>query len=452
MTSNTVLVMGHLHPDMDAIASALGYAWLLQQTGSDQYTAGRAGQVNTQTAFALQYFNVAEPALVTDVRARVGDMVENLPYLQPNNTLLDACQSIARTRRSAPLLDNARKPIGLITGSGLFATMADALSSTSVLALAREFDRPADVAADKSALTFSAEEFVRDVTPQVLRSEFDDFIVVDDDGNYQGLCRKSALLAPPRRRIIMVDHNEPSQAVPGLEEAEVVEVLDHHRLSSMPTAAPIRFRIEPVGSCSTLVAERGIELGLTFPAPLAGVLLCGILSDTLIFRSPTATPRDKVVARQLARMANLATAQTDDTAVDEAIAEIGGKLLAAGAGLGSRPAEEIVSTDIKSYEVNGANVSIAQVEVGNLSELPPRLSEIRAALTSMVEADKLKLAILMVTDVIRGNSRLVAAGQPRIIAALPYTRLADDTLDAPGVMSRKKQLVPTVLAVLSQTV
>jgi manganese-dependent inorganic pyrophosphatase len=151
-------------------------------------------------------------------------------------------------------------------------------------------------------------------------------------------------------------------------------------------------------------------------------------------------------------MANLATAQTNDAAVDEAIAELGNKLLAAGAGLGSRPAAELVSTDIKSYEVNGANVSIAQVEVGNLSELQPRLSEIRGALADMVEANKLKLAILMVTDVIRGNSRLIAAGQPRIIAALPYTRLDDDTLDAPGVMSRKKQLVPTVLAVLSQTV
>jgi manganese-dependent inorganic pyrophosphatase len=133
-----ILVIGHRNPDMDAIASAIGYAWLLGQSKSDKYVAGRVGQVNAQTAFALDYFKIAEPALVTDVRLRVSDLVEKMPSLKKGQTLLEACQSIARTRRAAPLLDENQKPIGLLTGAGLFATMADALSSTSVLALAKD--------------------------------------------------------------------------------------------------------------------------------------------------------------------------------------------------------------------------------------------------------------------------------------------------------------------------
>ncbi|MBI5931525.1 MAG: DHH family phosphoesterase [Chloroflexi bacterium] len=450
INADSVLVIGHRNPDMDSIAAAIGYAWLLEQSGSEKHIAGRVGQVNAQTTFALDYFKISAPTLVTDVRVRVSDLVEVLPFLQQDQTLLDACQSIANTRRSAPLLDVDRKPIGLISGAGLFATMADALSSTSVLALAKEFDRPAEAAVDTTSIILHGEEYIRDVIGHVLRSDPDEFLVVDDNGHYIGLCRKSYLLSPPRRRIIMVDHNELTQAVPGLDEAEVIEVLDHHRLNTVPTSVPIHFRIEPVGSCSTLVAERGVEQGINFPKGIAGLLLCGILSDTLTFRSPTVTARDRAAGLKLAVMAELASADAGETKIMQAIADLGQQLLSAGAGLETRPAEEIVNTDIKFYETGGLKVGIAQVEVANLSELTPRLNELRDTLQQLIESQKLALALLMVTDVVRGNSRLVAIGQHRVITMLPYARLEDDTLDAPGVMSRKKQLLPTVLAALSQ--
>ena len=451
-TAETTLVIGHRNPDMDAIASAIGYAWLLGNTGTEKYVAGRVGQVNAQTSFALEYFKVDAPVLVTDVRTRVTDLVETVPSLHRDQTLLEACQSIARTRRPAPLLDENQKPIGLISGAGLFATMANALSSTSVLALAKEFDRPAEAAVDTTSIILQSEEYIRDVISQVLRSDYDEFIVVDEAGHYVGLCRKSYLLSPPRRKIVMVDHNELAQAVPGLEEGEVVEVLDHHRLSSVPTAVPIRFHIEPVGSCSTLVAERAIEQRISFPEGIAGLLLSGILSDTLTFRSPTATDRDRNAAMKLAVMAKLSPASDSAEQIMRSIGEFGQQLLASGAGLGMRPVEEIVNTDVKYYEANGSKVGIAQVEVANLSELAPRLDALREALEEMTKTQKLTLALLMVTDVVLGNSRLVVVGQPRVIATLPYARLDDDTLDAPGIMSRKKQLLPTVLAALSQTV
>jgi manganese-dependent inorganic pyrophosphatase len=444
-----ILVIGHRNPDTDAIASAVGYAWVLNQNGVElRYIAGRAGKVNAQTTFALERFGIEAPPLVTDIWARVGDLAESLPSLRKGQTLLDACKTIAHTRRPAPLLGDNQKPIGLLTGSGLFANLAEALSSASVLALAREFDRPAETAIDPGSTVLNADDHVQDIIGQLLRTEQDDFVVVDEAGRYTGLCRKSALLAPPRRKVVMVDHNEPAQSVPGLEEAEIVEVLDHHRLGNMPTVMPIAFRVDPVGSCSTLVAERGIDAGEHFPMPVAGLLLCGILSDTLVFRSPTTTERDRNAALQLAGMAGLAG--TTDNEKMASIQELGQSLLASGTGLGSRPAEEVISSDLKFYEAGGLSVGIAQVEVAHFRELVPRLDDLRKALADLAESRRLALALLMVTDVVLGNSRLVAVGQARVIAALPYARLDDGVLDAPGVVSRKKQLLPAVLAVLSQ--
>ena len=449
---DSILVIGHRSPDTDAIASAVAYAWLLNQTSTEKYVPGRTGQLNAQTAFALERFEVESPALVTDVRPRVGDLTEILPSLRKGQTLLQACQSIAHTRRPAALLDEDRRPIGMLSGAGLFANLAEALSSTSVLALAKEFERPAESALDHSSTLLNANEFVRDVMPQVLRSEQDDFIVVDDDGRYVGLCRKSRLISPPARRVVLVDHNEAAQSVPGLEDAEIVEVIDHHRLSSIPTAVPIRFQIEPVGSCSTLIAERAVDLGKEFPASLAGLLLCGILSDTLIFRSPTATPRDKQAAMALAEAANLVPEHATVEQVEDAINALGEELLGAGAGLGTRPAEEIVNTDIKFYEEGNLRVGLAQTEVTNFSELNERLPDLVAELEKLCQGQKLAMAILMITDVVRGNSRLVAVGQQRQLNALPYTRISDNVLNAPGVMSRKKQLLPVVLSTLAESV
>jgi manganese-dependent inorganic pyrophosphatase len=444
----TILVIGHRNPDTDAIASAVGYAWVLNQRGAGEHVAGRAGEVNAQTIFALQRFGIEPPPLVADVWTRVADLAEALPSLHKGQTMLEACQSIARTRRPAPLLDDSQKPMGLLTGSGLFANLADALSSASVLALAKELDRPAETAIDPGSTVLHADDHIQDILSQVLRTEQDDFIVVDESGRYTGLCRKSALLAPPHRKVVMVDHNEPAQSVPGLEEAEIIEVLDHHRLGNMPTHVPIRFQVDPVGSCSTLVGERGIDGGYAFPTPMAGLLLCGILSDTLVFRSPTTTTRDQNAAVRLAAMAGLAQSGEEQTIAS--INELGEALLAAGTGLGARPAREVVNSDLKFYEAGGLNVGIAQVEVAHFRELVPRLPDLREALAELAESRNLALALLMVTDVVLGNSRLVAVGQTRLIAGLPYARLDDGTLDAPGVVSRKKQLLPAVLAVLSQ--
>lgn len=448
-TSDPILVIGHRNPDTDAIASAVGYAWVLSQTRPEPYSAGRCGQINTQTAFALSRFSVEAPPFVPDVRPRVGDVTEPIPTLNDTQSLLEACQLVARTKRPATIITAEGKPLGLLSGEELFASFADALSSTSILALAKEFERPAPSALDSTRLILKQDDYIQDILSPVLRDVADDYVVVDSTGRYAGLTRKSALLSPPRRRVILVDHNEPGQAVPGLDEAEVVEVLDHHRLSTVPTAVPIRFQIDPVGSTSTLVTEHGIDAGLTFPPGVAGLLLCGILSDTLAFRSPTTTDRERSAAVHLARACGLSTS-SQSSEVLAAVDAFGSELLSSGAGLGTRPVEEILNTDIKFYEAGGARLGIAQVEVTNYSEIANRLEDLREGLLALLEHEKLELALLMITDVVRGNSRLLVAGQPRFTSALHYSRLDKDMMDAPGVVSRKKQLLPAVLSALQQ--
>src|SRR5215831_14291321 len=158
MPELSTLVIGHRNPDTDAIASAVGYAWVLNQ-GSQQgaFMAGRTGKVNAQTAFALDYFKLEAPTLVADVWGRVGDLVESLPSLHKGQTLLEACQNIAKTRRPAPVLDEGSKPLGLLTGAGLFGNLAEALSAASVLALARELERPVESALDPGGSILNAE-------------------------------------------------------------------------------------------------------------------------------------------------------------------------------------------------------------------------------------------------------------------------------------------------------
>ena len=148
--SDPILVIGHRNPDTDAIASAVGYAWVLGQTRPEAYAAGRCGQINTQTAFALARFAVEPPPFVADVRPRVGDVTESVPTLNDSQSLLEACQLVARTKRPATILTAERKPLGLLSGEELFASFADALSSTSILALAKEFERPAPSALDST--------------------------------------------------------------------------------------------------------------------------------------------------------------------------------------------------------------------------------------------------------------------------------------------------------------
>jgi manganese-dependent inorganic pyrophosphatase len=277
-----------------------------------------------------------------------------------------------------------------------------------------------------------------------MRAEGDDFWVVDDRGKYMGVCRQREALNPPRLRLILVDHNEPNQSIGSIEEAELVEILDHHRLGSSTTHVPIRFTIDVVGSTSTLVTERIEESGLSAPPNLAGLLLAGLLADTLLLNSPTTTERDKKAAERLARWAFIIGAPLEG----ETIESYGEQVIKAGSGITSREPDQVVSTDTKVYQAGGLDFAIAQAEVTDLLLLKERLPFLKQALCDLRDKRGLDFAMLMVTDVVDSSSRLLLTDELPILGDLPYPKQIDGTLLAEDVVSRKKQLLPVVLGLL----
>jgi manganese-dependent inorganic pyrophosphatase len=312
--------------------------------------------------------------------------------------------------------------------------------------IAEVLDMPCREASDMDVPRFVLTSRIRDQLNRILREEGDDFWVVEEGGLYAGVCRQRDLLNPPRLRLILVDHNEPGQALGALEEAELVEILDHHRLGNPTTHTPIRFTVDVVGSTSTLVSERIEESGLSAPPALAGLLLAGLLSDTLILTSPTTTGRDRQAAERLGRWALV----RGGPLAGETVKSFGDQVLQAGSGLATRNPKEVVSMDMKIYEAGGLRFAIAQVEVTELLQLDEHRDALLKALSELRDSRGLNFAMLMVTDVLRGSSRLLLTNEPPGLGDLPYPLLPDGTRLAEGVVSRKKQLLPVVLGLLER--
>ena len=445
-----IYVVGHRNPDTDSVTSAIGYAWLLRERDKLDAQAARAGQINPQTAFALRTFDVDLPSLLSDASPRFGSVTRAIEPLTPDRPLQEAWALLARTGRVAPVVDANRAPFGLVTGASVF----NFLSAHAVVKLGASPDAlgqipfgqvlatPCGDAVERDAPRFEASARIKDALPRLLRDERDTFWIVDN-GRYAGVCYKSDLLHPPRTRLILIDHNETGQMISGLDEAELLEVLDHHRLANPPTHMPIAFHVDPVGSSSTLVAERAMRSGLTVPRPIAGALLSGLLSDTLVLKSPTTTARDRVAAVQLATWAF-----PDQSDPYKAMLDYGWQLLQAGAGLESRSTESIVSGDYKEYDSAGLRFGVAQVEVTDMLEIESRLDELRAALCAMEKNRGLNFAALMVTDIVGGTSRLLTCLDSHDLDGLPYPRRHDGTFEMPGIVSRKKQLIPAIFSAL----
>jgi manganese-dependent inorganic pyrophosphatase len=439
-------VIGHVNPDTDSIASAMGYAWLLRQRDGVDTVAARAGALNPQSAWVLKQLKLEAPVLLTDASPRFESVMQRLDSIRPDAQLGMAWTLASRTGGVAPVVDEDGKPYGLINGYSLFKYFTEILGPRPGDTTVREMmSAPCKDAANTGVSKFPANGHIRDFLNRILRDEVDDYWVVDENGLYLGITHQRDLLNPPRLQIILVDHNEPRQAIAALEEAELLEILDHHRLGNPHTHTPIRFTVDVVGSTSTLVSEQTAEAGLSMPPALAGALLAGLLSDTLILTSPTATPRDKEAAERLSRWAFVGGSPLRG----ETIASYGKAVLSAGAGLSNRKPEEIVSNDVKVYEAGGFKLAIAQAEVTDLVQLSEHLAPLTHALDELKDRRGLDFAMLLITDIVRGSSQLIiSSNAPPVLDDLPFPPLPDGTRDAPGVVSRKKQLLPAVLGLL----
>ncbi len=439
-------VIGHVNPDTDAIASALGYAWLLRERDGKNAIAARAGALSAQTSWVLKTLGLDPPQYFADASPRCDRIARTLPPILPDRPLREAW-TVAASHSSAPIVDAGGIPLGLVTGASVFRWFSRQIEKRIDLehvSLAKLLTVASAELMDPEVPRFSMTARVRDVRARVLREERDDFFVTREDGTYFGVCRTPDVLHPPRMQVVLVDHNEAAQAIGALDEADLLEVLDHHRLGNPHTKLPIPFIVDPVGSTSTLVWERIRSAAIAPPAPIAGALLAGLMADTLILRSPTTTSRDHAAAAELARHC----LPSDLLRYPDAAA-YGQAVLAAGSGFAVQKLEQILNSDLKLYTAAEMKFGIAQVEVPNVLEIGERLGEIRAGLASLCDARGLGIGVLMVTDVVRNASRLVLAG-PHVerLNDLPYKRLPDGTLEAPDVVSRKKQLLPAILGLI----
>ena len=230
---------------------------------------------------------------------------------------------------------------------------------------------------------------------------------------------------------MLVDHNELTQAVPGAEEVTIAEIIDHHRLGPMATPQPILFINEPVGSTCTIVADLFRRHGLTPSADLAGLMMAGLISDTLLLQSPTTTAKDAEVLDWLAGFADIKPAD---------LAEL---MFSSGSVILANPPEKVVRSDLKTYAEEGIRFAVAQVEELGFDNFSTRHAALATALAGLRHEDKLSFACLLVTDINTQNSLMLAQGDPEVINRISYARTGkDEVFDLPGVVSRKKQLIP----------
>jgi manganese-dependent inorganic pyrophosphatase len=268
------------------------------------------------------------------------------------------------------------------------------------------------------------------VKAAALASGYAAFPVTDDDGRTVGILSKTNFLKPVDRKLILVDHNELSQAVHGANEVEIIEIIDHHRLGALTTQQPILFRNEPVGSTSTIIADCFFRENIEMPRGIAGLLLAGLVSDTLNLTSPTTTARDRDILLRLEKIAEVNAREFTD------------KLFASGSVLTLKPAWQAITIDCKEYVENGDSFSVAQIEEIGFDQFWKRKDELQVALEEYARNRKYLFSALLVTDVVRQNSLMLVAGSEAFIDQIDYPPTAPGVFELRDVVSRKKQLLP----------
>jgi manganese-dependent inorganic pyrophosphatase len=296
---------------------------------------------------------------------------------------------------------------------------------------------PCSVVVSSDPLTVAPDDLLGEVSSQILDVEYRAAIAVNEQNVPIALVSRGELVHPTPRRVLLVDHAEQGQSVPGIEEAEIVEILDHHHIGSIETRVPVRATFDPVGSTATLVVERFRAEGREPRAESAGMLLAAILSDTVILSSPTTTERDRRVVGYLEELLQLSAR------------DFGMEMFEHSSDVSDLSGEEIVGRDAKEYDVGGGRtVSIAQVETVGMT-LAEREAELHEALEAARRQEGHDLAALMVTDIVARGTRLLVAGDATALARILGVEPNGSAFDLPGVMSRKKQVAPRIMAALS---
>jgi len=279
------------------------------------------------------------------------------------------------------------------------------------------------------------DDLVDDVRETLQGGATRSLVVVERDGAVVGLISRSNLLRAVHRQIVLVDHNERGQSVAGIEEAEVIGVIDHHRVANFQTRTPPYMRVEPVGSTSTIVGKLFAEEGVEVPAPIAGALLSGILADTLLFRGPTTTSEDRRVATLLAIRAGVDMDQ------------LGGHILQLASDVSDRSAEDLLTTDFKDFTIDGRDLGIGVIETTNGSDVLARRDDLLAAMERLRDEHGYATMLFAVIDILREETTILIVGhEPEVAATFDAPLREAHTIALPGILSRKKHIVPALSA------
>lgn len=430
-----VYVIGHRNPDTDSICSAVAYAWLKRQLGVSA-VAARAGALNPETQYVLNYFGVEEPVLIEDMYPRLKDVeLIAVPMLNGDTKLREVSHLFTDYGVRCMPVGTPENIEGVVTVTDLAKCFYKELCAqeydSGSVDYSQLLDAPVKDIMTTSVVAFNSMELLDDVKNAMLDTNFRSYPVVEG-GRYIGMIDKVRLLKPAKTQLILVDHNERGQAVEGSEEADIIEIIDHHRLGGLRTASPIYIREEPVGCTATIVTNMARLHNLQMPREIAGLLLSAIISDTLYFRSPTTTQQDKDAAAELQKIAGLEDLEA--YAMEE---------LKQGSVIARLSADELVRTDLKEFDFGDVKASVAQINILGRQQGLEKMPELLTALEAMREAEGYGLSLLMVTDILSEATDLLVAGVNQAKVSEAFGRPeSTGHYYLPGVLSRKKQIIP----------
>ena len=448
-----IIILGHRNPDNDAISAAIGYAWLKNEVEArsvddpakrQKYVPARLGPLPPETAGVLAKWGIEAPMVVNNLYARVSDVMTANPYsVTTGATLLDVAHLLRKHNVRALVVVNEDGTYKGVVSMRMIAEryvaatelVGEGHSHMAVAAdLIASLDQRVDEILESDVLCVEPEARLDEATVDMMNSPLREAVVLDEDSIPVGIITRSDVAVHPHRKVILVDHNETRQAAAGIEDAEVVEIIDHHRIADVSTVKPIKFLNLPVGSSATIVTLEAQRLGIEPPKHIAAVLLSAIMTDTIILKSPTATAIDKQVVDYLAGIL-----EVDPT-------EYGIEIFAYRGGDADMPIDKLVSADSKEFAYGDGMVLIAQHETTNLESVMAREPEIREYLRKRVAERGYACALLMLTDIIAEGSQFICEGDRRIVnRAFGINCTGQGGVWMPGVLSRKKQVATRLL-------
>lgn len=291
---------------------------------------------------------------------------------------------------------------------------------------------------NEDIVKFQQDDYIDTVKEKMLQTRYRSYPVVDSADHFKGFISRYHLINQSRKKIILVDHSERSQSINGIEQAEILEIIDHHRVGDVQTGSPIYYRNEPVGSTATIVANLFFENGIMPPEKIAGILCAAILSDTVVFKSPTSTEKDSTTAKKLAEICKI---NMDEFAL---------KMFQSGLSLKNMSPSEIIGNDFKEYTIGLSKVGIGQVNTADLSSIKKFRAPVLKKMNELIEKNGFSIVLLIITDIMNEETEILFVETHKGLVAKAFNPLNDEnSFSMKGVVSRKKQIVPVLTNVLT---